>query len=96
MSCLLNFTDVAEGNTEVAQRRLEDMACLNVAAIAALTHLPVTAITADAAKRKVLQSDLSYGNPFGVTISFLGSDTLDRRSTGALYIFHFVHFTCLF
>ena len=46
--------DVAEGNTEMAQQRLEDMACLSVAAIAALTHLPVTAIIADGAKRKVL------------------------------------------
>ena len=45
--------EVAEGNTEIAQHRLEDMACLSVAAIAALTHLPVTTITADAAKRKV-------------------------------------------
>ena len=46
-------TGVAEGNTEMAQHRLEDMACLNVAAIAALTHLPVTVISADTAKRKV-------------------------------------------
>ena len=64
------FTDVAEGNTEIAQRRLEDMACLNVAAIAALTHLPVTAITADAAKRKVLQWDLSYATLLGDNLVF--------------------------
>ena len=70
MSCLLNFTDVAEGNTEIAQRRLEDMACLNVAAIAALTHLPVTAITADAAKRKVLQWDLLWQPFWGDNLVF--------------------------
>ncbi len=45
--------EVAEGNSEMAQQRLEDMACLNVAAIAALTHLPVQATPTDSGKRKV-------------------------------------------
>ncbi len=47
------IVEVAEGNSEMAQQRLEDMACLNVAAIAALTHLPVQATPTDSGKRKV-------------------------------------------
>ena len=31
----------AEGITDVAQQRMEEMICLSVAALASLTHLPV-------------------------------------------------------
>lgn len=38
------FIECADGNVELAQQRMEEMLCLDVAALAAMTHLPVQSI----------------------------------------------------
>ena len=51
MYCFVS--EVAEGEAELAQQRIEDMVCLNVASLAALTHLPVQAISGVDGKKQV-------------------------------------------
>ena len=45
--------EMAEGNTELAQHRIEDVICLAVATLTALTHLPVQNSESCAGKRRV-------------------------------------------
>ena len=47
------FAEAAQGDVEAAQQRLEEMVCLSVAALAALTHLPVHNLPCVQGKKKV-------------------------------------------
>ena len=49
--------DLAEGQNDLAQQRMEDLICLNAASVAALTHLPITCISCGDGKRKVQTRD---------------------------------------
>ena len=51
---LNDLPEVAEGNTERAEQRMEETICQTVAAMASLTHLPTQIETCLDSKRKVI------------------------------------------
>ena len=53
------ITEIAEGNTDLAQQRMEDLICLSAAALAGLMHIPTEDICGIDAKKRVKKYDIS-------------------------------------